>query len=147
MVRYTDMFTELVRLEIELWNGLNARLEAGAGVSLSRFQALAAIRTSGGSARVQDISAEMSITVGATSKLVDRLERDGLAERSANPHDRRSSIVALTERGVSVLTVADVAAETHLRTVLGAALPVDRAELLLAQLALLRTHAGAEAQS
>ena len=147
MGRYTDMFTELVRLEIELWNGLNTRLESEAGVSLSRFQALAAIRTSGGAARVQDISAEMSITVGATSKLIDRLERDGLAVRSAHPHDRRSSIVALTDGGAEVLAAADDAAESHLRTVLGAALPADRTELLLGQLALLRSRAGAQVAS
>ena len=147
MVRYVDLFTELVRAEIELWNGLNAQLESELGLSLSRYQALAAIRTSGGSARVQDISAEMSITVGATSKLVDRLERDGLAVRSAHPSDRRSSIIALSDRGLSALTAADDTAETHLRHVLGEALPSDQAEFLLGQLTALRTNTRAGARA
>ena len=52
-----------------------------------------------GSARVQDLSRELSITIGAASKMVDRLERDGLASRRAHPQDRRSSLVDLTDSG------------------------------------------------
>jgi DNA-binding MarR family transcriptional regulator len=52
--------------------------------------------------RVEEIRQELGITVGAASKLVDRLERDGLAVRSANPSDRRSSLVALTAEGDAV---------------------------------------------
>ncbi|PXA72119.1 MarR family winged helix-turn-helix transcriptional regulator [Cryobacterium arcticum] len=141
MVRYTDVFTQLVRVEIELWNGLDAHLEATTGVSLATFQAMSAIRSSRGAARVQDISAELAITVGATSKLVDRLERDGLATRSAHPNDRRSSIVALSDRGATALAAADGAAEAHLRAVLGNALADDRAEDLLAELTALRAGA------
>lgn len=141
MVRYTEVFTQLVRVEIELWNGLDAHLEATAGVSLATFQAMSAIRSNRGAARVQDISAELSITVGATSKLVDRLERNGLATRSAHPNDRRSSIVALSDRGVTALAAADVAAEAHLRAVLGDALPGERADRLLTDLTALRAGA------
>lgn len=147
MISYSDMFTELVRVEIELWNGLDAQLEAEVGLSLSTFQALAAVRASGGSARVQDLSTEMSITVGATSKLVDRLERDGLALRSPHPSDRRSSIVALSERGLTALSAADEAAETHLQDALAGALPADQAELLLTQLAALRTRSRVAARA
>jgi DNA-binding MarR family transcriptional regulator len=52
-----------------------------------------------GSARVADLQGELRITVGAASKLVDRLERDGLARRRPNPNDRRSSVLDLTETG------------------------------------------------
>lgn len=65
---------------------MDAYLLETAGVGLSQFQALAAVDHRGGAARVQDISAQMAIAVGATSKLVDRQERDGLAIRSARPH-------------------------------------------------------------
>ncbi|TFD46930.1 MarR family transcriptional regulator [Cryobacterium frigoriphilum] len=93
-------------------------------------------------ARVQDISAEMSITVGATSKLVGRLEWAGLAVRSAHPRDRRSSVVSLSDRGLtSLMAVAEVA-EAHLR-VLGDILPADRADLLCGQLSALRAHSRA----
>jgi DNA-binding MarR family transcriptional regulator len=140
MPRYTDMFMELVRLEIELWDGLDAHLSTAAGVTLARYQALAAVRAHGAVARVQDISEEMSITVGATSKLVDRLERDGLAVRSAHPTDRRSSLISLSDSGAHTLETADVAAEDHLRRVLGATLPEGSMVALREQLAVLRAQ-------
>jgi DNA-binding MarR family transcriptional regulator len=141
MVRFTDMFTELVRLEIELWNGLDTHLLSKTGLSLPQFQALTAIRVKGHGARVQDISDEMSITVGATSKVVDRLERDGLALRSANPSDRRSSLVRLTPRGSTALALADDVVETHLRGVLGSTLPDNQVSTFVEALAAIRVHA------
>lgn len=144
MARYTDMFTELVRVEIELWNGLDAHLLATAGLTLPQFQALDAIRASEGSARVQDISHRMAITVGATSKVVDRLERAGLAVRTAHPTDRRSSLVVLTDKGASALEAADDAAETHLRDALGAVISNDEAEGLLGDLVRLRADSREE---
>jgi DNA-binding MarR family transcriptional regulator len=140
MPRFTDMFTELVRVEIEIWNGLDAHLLTTAGLSLPQYQALDAIRANAGAARVQDISGRMAITVGATSKVVDRLERDGLAVRTAHPTDRRSSIVSLTERGASAVGVADDAAESHLREELGGVLSDDGAVRLLDELSSLRVQ-------
>jgi DNA-binding MarR family transcriptional regulator len=49
--------------------------------------------------RVSDIVASMDIGVGTASKAVDRLEAAGLCRRASNPHDRRSSILALTSLG------------------------------------------------
>jgi len=144
MARFTDMFTELVRVEIELWNELDAHLLSTAGITLPQFQALDAIRGHEGVARVQDISRRMGITVGATSKVVDRLERDGLAVRTANPTDRRSSIVSLSDRGASALAIADDAAEGHLRDELGGVLSDDDAGRLLGELVSLRAHSRVE---
>jgi DNA-binding MarR family transcriptional regulator len=55
---------------------------------------------------VQDLSSDIGITVGAASKLADRLERDGLASRSPNPANRRSSLIALTAVGQQALASA-----------------------------------------
>lgn len=41
----------------------------------------------------------LGITTGAMTSMVDRIERAGLAKRMAHPTDRRSIVVALTERG------------------------------------------------
>jgi len=140
MVRFVELFAELVRVEIELWNDLDAHLVSTVGVTLPQFQALAAIRATGGAVRVQDISEELSITVGATSKVVDRLERDGLAIRSANPNDRRSSLIVLSDRGVNALVAANGAAESHLRAVLGGVLGDEDAAELLGQMTSLRSR-------
>jgi DNA-binding MarR family transcriptional regulator len=46
------------------------------------------------------------VTVGGTSKLVDRIERSGLIARERDPDDRRASRVALTPAGKRKLTAA-----------------------------------------
>lgn len=135
---YTDLFTELVRAEIELWNSLEEKLRDDAGITLGQYQALSAVAKLNGSARVQDISQEMFITVGATSKLVDRLERDGQAMRTSNPTDRRSSVIALTQSGLKSLAAAGSVIESHLRSTLGGSYPESRASELAAELTALR---------
>jgi DNA-binding MarR family transcriptional regulator len=45
------------------------------------------------------------------AQAVDQLERTGYVERRPNPHDRRSRLVYLTERGASVPPVTHAAAE------------------------------------
>ncbi|MDG9718347.1 MarR family transcriptional regulator [Streptomyces sp. DH24] len=49
--------------------------------------------------RVQEISERVHLSQSALSRLVARLERDGLVERGACPEDRRGVRVALTPRG------------------------------------------------
>ena len=41
----------------------------------------------------------LSMTSGAVTALVDRMERDGYVERSPNPNDRRRSLVRVTAVG------------------------------------------------
>ncbi|RYV52813.1 MarR family winged helix-turn-helix transcriptional regulator [Pengzhenrongella frigida] len=94
-----DFFDVLVRYETQLWNHLDDRLQTAGAVSLATLSALRVVRRRTGGCRVQEIRTDLGITVGAASKLVDRLERDGLAVRSAHPQDRRSSLIALTPAG------------------------------------------------
>ncbi|MDO4917993.1 MarR family winged helix-turn-helix transcriptional regulator [Kocuria sp.] len=49
--------------------------------------------------RQKDIAAMLGITNASTSVLVDRLVRDGYAERVPHPEDRRSVAVVPTEHG------------------------------------------------
>jgi len=137
---YTAFFKQFIRAEIEIWNSLSDHLKAEVGISLAQLQALVAIDKFDGAARVQDISEDVVITVGATSKLVDRLERDGHAERQSNPNDRRSSIVVLTPAGRRSLDAGVLAAERHLREILGDSISAPRAGELTEQLAALRAH-------
>ena len=94
-----DFFDVLVRYETYLWNRLDDQLRGDGGVSLATLSALRVVRRHAGECRVQELRADLGITVGAASKLVDRLERDGLAVRTAHPGDRRSSLVILTPAG------------------------------------------------
>ncbi|MDL5199948.1 MarR family transcriptional regulator [Streptomyces sp. ALI-76-A] len=64
--------------------------------------------------RVQEISERVHLSQSALSRLVARLEKDGLVERGMCPEDRRGVRVALTEKG---------------RALHGVVLPVQRAVL------------------
>jgi DNA-binding MarR family transcriptional regulator len=108
------LFSQLVRLETELWDAVEGQLRSDHGITLPFFEFMQIISRHP-NCRVQDIAVELSITVGGTSKIVDRLEAAGYCSRHANPSDRRSSILALTPAGKRLLpkitaTVDDVLA-------------------------------------
>jgi DNA-binding MarR family transcriptional regulator len=110
------LFADLVRLEIELWNAVEARLRAELSVGLAAAQTLAVV-ASVPDCRVNDIVRGLSITVGGASKTVDRLERTGLVARRPHPTDRRSSVIALTRAGAATHAEAQrlIAAELDAR--------------------------------
>lgn len=115
------LFSELVRLETELWGAVDRRLRADHGLPLPNFEFMQVIAGTP-NCRVQDIATELSITVGGTSKIVDRIEAAGHCVRRANPDDRRSSIVELTPAGKRLLAKAAATVEDELRRRLGPAL-------------------------
>jgi DNA-binding MarR family transcriptional regulator len=96
-----ELFADLVRLEIELWDAVEARLRAELGIGLGTAQTLAVVAAVQ-DCRVDDIVRGLSITVGGASKTVDRLERNGFVARRPHPRDRRSSVIALTRVGASM---------------------------------------------
>ena len=83
------LFSELIRFETELWNAVDARLRGDCDLPLTQFELMQIIRR-GKACRVHDIAEELSITIGGTSKLVDRTEASGHGPRRPNPGDRRS---------------------------------------------------------
>ena len=131
------LFNELVRLEIELWNAVDQRLRADCDLPLSRFEPMEVIARHP-ECRVQDIARELAITVGGVSKLVDRIETCGHCCRSANPQDRRSSIIELTSIGRRLLTKATAAFENELATRFDDAVPEQEREQFIRTLRQLR---------
>jgi DNA-binding MarR family transcriptional regulator len=115
--------TELIRLEIALWDRVDARLRQSHELPLAFFEPLHLIsRAKGDSMRVGDLARGLRITVGGTSKLVDRIERAGLIARVPDPDDRRASRVALTTAGKRKLTAALKTYEAEMAGILGGAL-------------------------
>ena len=49
--------------------------------------------------RQKDISEKLGINPSSLSEQIDRLEADRYLERTANPEDRRSTLISLTEKG------------------------------------------------
>lgn len=118
VVRAMDFFETLIRYEVGLWNAVDGALRERGHVSAAQHHALTIIDRHGQTGRVLDVSAEIGITVGAASKLVDRLERADLVERRPHPTDGRSSYIVLTELGASSLRAATVAREQVLAELL-----------------------------
>ncbi|MBM7788118.1 MarR family winged helix-turn-helix transcriptional regulator [Tenggerimyces flavus] len=94
-------------LELE-WHHLHARYallscaldralgEYGLGVS--DFEVLDRL-SSAPKARVQELASSVHLSQSALSRVVARLERDGLVERAMCPDDRRGIFVAITSVG------------------------------------------------
>lgn len=108
-----ELFHDLIRFETELWNAVDERLQADVGLPLSWFEPMSLIAENE-VCRVNDIAEALAITVGGTSKLVDRLEAAGLCSRRPNPEDRRSSLIALTPLGEQRLAGAAVVFDDEL---------------------------------
>jgi DNA-binding MarR family transcriptional regulator len=100
-----SVFSELIRLETELWDLVDARLRRDHDLALSWFEPMDVIDSTPG-CRVIDIAEALSITIGGTSKLVDRIENAGWCQRSPNPDDGRSSTIRLTRAGRRLLAAA-----------------------------------------
>ncbi|MEQ4724628.1 MarR family transcriptional regulator [Nonomuraea sp. B19D2] len=137
MADLKQMYRELVSLEIELWNGIEGRLQAEYDLPLTSFEVLHLLLRRPGP-RIQDIAEEFSITVGGTSKVVDRLEAAGLCERRANPKDRRSSIVELTSEGRMLVEGALTVFEDELELRIGSVIPEQSVREVTAVLSTLR---------
>jgi DNA-binding MarR family transcriptional regulator len=118
--------TDLVRLEIALWDGVDARLRESHELPLAFFESLLFIsRAPRGSMRVGDLARALRVTVGGTSKLVDRVERAGLIARQPDPDDRRASRVALTTAGKRRLTAAVKTYNAVVGSILGGVLSAE----------------------
>jgi DNA-binding MarR family transcriptional regulator len=99
-----DFFDALIRYETNLWNHVDRRLQTAGAPSLAVLSALRVLKRYAPASRVQELRLELRITVGAASKLADRLEKEGLVQRQPHPSDRRSSFIALTPTGEQALT-------------------------------------------
>ncbi|MDL4815355.1 MarR family winged helix-turn-helix transcriptional regulator [Actinomadura opuntiae] len=114
-------FSDLVRCETRVYNALNDRLRDRHGIVTSQYEALRFLRGRPG-ARVADLAAEFAIGIGASSKVVDRLERQGWVARRPNPADRRSSLLDLTDDGARLTDEAGETFTEGLAELLGGAL-------------------------
>jgi DNA-binding MarR family transcriptional regulator len=95
-------------LEVE-WHHLHARYAlvscaldralAEHGLGVSDFEVLDRLTASSSKLRVQELAGAVHLSQSALSRVVARLERDGLVERAMCPDDRRGIFVQLTDAG------------------------------------------------
>lgn len=79
---------------------LECKLEEGHGLGVTEFEALEWLATCEvGKCRAADLTEVVHLSQSATSRLVARLEREGLVERALCEMDRRGIFVVLTDEG------------------------------------------------
>jgi DNA-binding MarR family transcriptional regulator len=79
---------------------LEAELRRRHGIGVSEFEALERLATGPhGKCRGVDLTEAVHLSQSAASRLVARMERDGLVERAICADDRRGIFIALTEAG------------------------------------------------
>jgi DNA-binding MarR family transcriptional regulator len=97
-------------------------------ISPSHARALAVL-SRGGAMRLSELSDHLRIAPRSTTEVVDQLQERGLVQRSPDPHDRRATLVTLTDSGGEV--AAAVRAQRHAQSeqLFGVLAPADREEL------------------
>ena len=102
----------MLRTHAALTKALDADLEAEHGLPLSSYEVL--LHLAGADAqhmRMSDLADSVILSRSGLTRLVDRMEREGLLARESCPSDARGSYARLTDAGRAKL---DAARRTHL---------------------------------
>src|ERR687895_490001 len=99
--RYTsEEVVRLLQIEVGEVLAFAAAMARRTGLGLSEMAALEHLQHAHGGLTPTELGRRLSLSSGAITALVDRLERTGHVERRANPADRRSSVVLPLPGGV-----------------------------------------------
>jgi DNA-binding MarR family transcriptional regulator len=102
----------LLRAHALLVKRLDAELDAAHELSLTSYEVLLHLaKSEGGKMRMCEVAESVLLSRSGLTRLVDRLERDGLVERVSCPDDARGAFAHVTDAGREKLRSA---AETHL---------------------------------
>jgi len=105
----------LLRTHAMLVKRLDADLEAAHGLALTSYEVLLHLHNSAEhKMRMCDVAESVLLSRSGLTRLVDRLERDGLVERVSCPEDARGAFARLTDEGRAKLSDAST---THLEGV------------------------------
>jgi DNA-binding MarR family transcriptional regulator len=122
-IMHTDMEQALTPAELAAWKGflhthhalvarLDAQLVERHRLPLTSYEVLLQLANGPGTGiRMSDVADRVLLSRSGLTRLVDRLERDGLVERRSCPSDARGQLALLTERGRAAF---EEARRTHL---------------------------------
>ena len=99
-----DLADRLHSTAIRLLRLVRVQDTAG-GIAPARLSALSVI-VFGGSVSLSDLARAEQVRPPTMSRIVDALERDGLAHRQVNQQDRRAVLIEATEKGTTLLKQA-----------------------------------------
>jgi DNA-binding MarR family transcriptional regulator len=107
-----ERWRELEATHALVRESLERALERGHQLSLSEYEVLRHLSAAPeGHLRMQELADEIHLSQSALSRLVTRLEEEGLATRGICEHDRRGVWACITDRGRAVQRKAE---PTHL---------------------------------
>jgi DNA-binding MarR family transcriptional regulator len=109
---------------------LQASLDSGVGSDLTPTKRRALDVLNEGSLRVGELADRIGIDDTTATRLVDRLEEAGFAERGHLPEDRRVTVVGLTPAGAAIAAQVAVRRQRFFCEVLTALEPDEREELV-----------------
>jgi DNA-binding MarR family transcriptional regulator len=92
-------WARLVRVSAAVRDAVEAELKAEGFPPLSWYDALLELERAGRGLRLFELERRMLLPQYATSRLVDRLERAGLARRFVCTQDGRGQVAAITDEG------------------------------------------------
>ena len=105
----------MLRVHAELTRALDAELSRRHGLPLTSYEVLRFLAGApGGRMRMADLADSVLLSRSGLTRLVDRLERDGLLERERCEDDARGWFATITHRGRALF---DEARRTHLEGV------------------------------
>ena len=114
----TTQIEELTPVELGAWRGLlrvhtalvkelDAELDSAHGLPLSSYDVLIYLRSAPGKRlRMAELADSVLLSRSGVTRLVDRLEREGLLVRDACADDGRGLFAVLTEKGEELLARA-----------------------------------------
>jgi MarR family 2-MHQ and catechol resistance regulon transcriptional repressor len=138
---HIEAYGMLIEAHNELHNALQRTRDAAAGVPVGWLGVLIRLaRTPGEQLRMTVLARDMTMSTSGLTRLVDRMESDGVVERRACPEDRRGMLAVLTDRGREVLASTTPCHVADLELLLGGALESGQLATLTGLLRQVRDH-------
>lgn len=109
----------IVALQGRIVEPVCREFEARTGLTARAFHTLVLLRDRPSGRRMNELAQELCLSRGGTTKVVDRLERDGLVTRHSPPLDRRATYARITDAGRVVIERAEPEHEALLLAYLG----------------------------
>lgn len=103
-----------LRAHQALFRALDEELDRDAGVPFVQYDVLVQLANAGGRLRMRDLAGRLLVSRSGATRLIDRMERDGLVFRERCSQDGRGQFAVLTGSGMATL---ERARPTHLRGV------------------------------
>lgn len=121
-----------------LWNKISTTLESTLSkynLNIAKFNILMIIKHAGANDGIQqnEISKHLLVTASNITKLLDKLEKDGMIVRSSKESDRRVKLITVTKKSSDILDKAWKVYQKEIKEIT-AKMPVSQAKQLNKQL-------------